>query len=409
VVVGSSLAGLRACEALRTEGFTGTITVVCAERHLPYDRPPLSKRYLSGEWDVDHIVLRKPEVLATLDLTFRLGAAAVALDTAARTVALSDGAVVPYQGLVIATGAACRRLPNQPSLAGVHELRTLDDAVSLRANLQAIVADGRTPRMVVIGAGFIGLEAAATARTAYGAEVTVLEGLPTPLVRALGPDMGRAIAAVHADRGVDVRCDVQVQHIEGDGARVTGVRLGSGELVPADLVLVGIGVVPNTAWLEGSGLQLRDGVVCDATLNAGVPGVYAAGDLVRWPNGLFGEEMRVEHWTTAAEQGAAAGTNLWRAARGEEVKTFETVPFFWSDQFEARIQFVGRATADARPEVVAGDPASGTWCAAYFAADRLVGVLGVSMPRLVMPARALLGVHTSRADALAHFAAVTSP
>jgi len=407
VVVGSSLAGLRACEALRTEGFTGTITVVCAERHLPYDRPPLSKRYLSGEWDVDHIVLRKPEVLATLDLTFRLGAAAVALDTAARTVALSDGAVVPYQGLVIATGAACRRLPNQPSLAGVHELRTLDDAVSLRANLQAIVADGRTPRMVVIGAGFIGLEAAATARTAYGAEVTVLEGLPTPLVRALGPDMGRAIAAVHADRGVDVRCDVQVQHIEGDGARVTGVRLGSGELVPADLVLVGIGVVPNTAWLEGSGLQLRDGVVCDATLNAGVPGVYAAGDLVRWPNGLFGEEMRVEHWTTAAEQGAAAGTNLWRAARGEEVKTFETVPFFWSDQYDARIQYVGRGSGSDEVRIVAGSVEERKFVALYGSGGRLRAALGVSLPRLVMPFRKAL---TERAswDAALELAATLS-
>lgn len=390
VVVGSSLAGLRACEALRTDGYEGTLTMVGAERHLPYDRPPLSKRYLSGEWEVDNIVLRKPEVLGTLDLTLRLGSAAVCLDTVARTVSLADGAVVPYDGLVIATGASCRRLPDQPSFAGVHELRTLDDAVALRADLQALVASGRVPRVVVIGAGFIGLEAAATARKSYGAEVTVLEGLPKPLVRALGPEMGSAIAAVHADHGVDVRCSVSVSAIEGSNGRVSGVRLGDGSVVVADVVLVGIGVVPNTAWLEGSGLTLRDGVVCDATLNAGAPGVYAAGDLVRWPNGLFGEEMRVEHWTTAAEQGAAAGSNLLRAARGEQATSFETVPFFWSDQYDARIQYLGRGSGTDEVRIVAGSVEERKFIALYGSGGRLRAALGVSLPRLVMPFRKLL-------------------
>ena len=287
-------------------------------------------------------------------------------------------------------------------MAGVHVLRTLDDATKLREEL--------TGNVVVIGAGFIGLEAAATA-TQRGCNVTVLEGLEAPLVRGLGPEMGSAIADVHRRHGVSVRCGVRVAGLEGAG-RVTGVRLDGGEVVPADVVVVGIGVVPATAWLDDSGLTLRDGVVCDEFLCAGPDRVFAAGDVARWPNPLFVDlepDMRVEHWTTAAEQGAAAAKNLLARLKGEQPTPFGTVPFFWSDQFEARIQFLGRATADARPEVVAGDPASGTWCAAYVAADRLVGVLGVSMPRLVMPARALLAVHTSRADALAHFAAVTSP
>ena len=398
VVVGSSLAGLRACEVLRSGGFAGAITVVGAERHLPYDRPPLSKKFLAGEWDVDQIALRKPDALGELQLTFRLGAGATALDTVRRTITLADGGVEQYDGLVIATGASCRRLPNQPALAGIHELRTLDDAIALRTDLGSRAVPAR---VVVIGAGFIGLEAAATARRAYGCAVTVLEGLPAPLVRALGPDMGSAIGSIHGDQGVDIRCDVQVAAIEGDGTRVSGVRLGDGSLVDADVVLVGIGVVPNTAWLVGSGLELRDGVVCDATLNAGVPGVYAAGDLVRWPNGLFGEEMRVEHWSTASEQGAAAASNLLAVSRGEEATPFETVPFFWSDQFDARIQYLGRGGEHDEVRVVAGSVQDRRFMALYGRNGRLRAALGVSMPKMVMPMRRLLAERATWDDALA--------
>jgi 3-phenylpropionate/trans-cinnamate dioxygenase ferredoxin reductase subunit len=397
-IVGSSLAGLRAAETLRTSGYDGTITVVGAERHLPYDRPPLSKKFLSGEWEVDQIALRKPDALGELDLTFRLGAAAASLETAARTVSLADGGQVHYDGLVIATGASCRRLANLPTLAGIHELRTMDDSVALRADL---AQQSTHRRLVVIGAGFIGLEAAATARRAYGCEVTVLEGLPAPLVRALGAEMGSAIAAVHEDHGVHVRCGVHIAGIEGDGTRVTGVRLGTGELIPADVVLVGIGVIPNTGWLEQSGIVLRDGVVCDATLNVGVPGVYAAGDLVRWPNALFGEEMRVEHWTTASEQGAAAAANLLAVSRGEEPTPFSTVPFFWSDQFDARIQYLGRGSGDNEVRVVAGSVAERRFVALYGNKGRLRAALGVSMPKVVMPFRKLLAEQVSWEDALA--------
>jgi NADPH-dependent 2,4-dienoyl-CoA reductase/sulfur reductase-like enzyme len=213
--------------------------------------------------------------------------------------------------------------------------------------------------------------------------------------------MGSAIGSIHGDQGVDIRCGVQVAAIEGDGTRVSGVRLGDGSLVDADVVLVGIGVVPNTGWLVGSGLELRDGVVCDATLNAGVPGVYAAGDLVRWPNGLFGEEMRVEHWTTASEQGAAAASNLLAVSRGEEATPFETVPFFWSDQFDARIQYLGRGSEHDEVRVVAGSVQDRRFMALYGRDGRLRAALGVSMPKMVMPMRRLLAERATWDDALA--------
>ena len=400
-MVGASLAGVRAAETLRTEGFDGHVVMVSTEHHMPYDRPPLSKKFLSGEWDADRVALRKPEMLEALNLEWRRGVAATRLDTDAKVVHLADGSAISCDGIVLCTGGTARTIPVPAGMSGVHVLRTLDDATALRAEL--------TGNVVVIGAGFIGLEAAATANQ-RGCHVTVLEGLEAPLVRGLGAPMGAAIAEVHRRHGVDVRCGVRVESLEGTD-RVTGVRLAGGEVIPADVVVVGIGVAPAVEWLADSGLTLRDGIVCDEFLCAGPDHVFAAGDVARWPNALFAHvepDMRVEHWTTAAEQGAAAAKNLVARLRGEEPVPFTTVPFFWSDQFEARIQFLGRATAEATAEVVAGDPATGTWCAAYFVADRLTGVLGVSMPRLVMPARALLAKSTSRAEALAHFAAATT-
>jgi len=209
------------------------------------------------------------------------------------------------------------------------------------------------------------------------------------------------VAAVHADHGVPIRCGVQVTGIEGDGTKVTGVRLGDGEVVPADIVVVGIGVAPATGWLEGSGLTLRDGVVCDETLNAGLPGVYAAGDIARWPNALFGEEMRVEHWTTAAEQGAAAANNLLAVARGEEPTPYRAVPFFWSDQYEARIQFLGRAAGDDEVRVVHGAVEDRKFVALYGSNGRFRAALGVTLPKMVMPYRRLLNEGASWDDALA--------
>lgn len=398
VIVGASLAGVRAAETLRTAGYTDTITMIGNEPVMPYDRPPLSKNFLAGEWDADRVALRKPEAFDALNIEWKLGQPATTLNTAANTVTLADGNTVAYDGLIIATGGTVRRLPNQPDIAGVHVLRTLADAELLRDEL----VDGAN--VVVIGAGFIGLEAAATAKK-RGCNVTVLEGLEAPLIRALGAQMGAAIGAVHERNGVTIRCGVQVKSIDGT-ERVTGITLGSGEVVAADVVIVGIGVSPATTWCEGSGLAIRDGIVCDEFLNAGPANVFAAGDVLRWTNTLFTDveaDMRVEHWTNAAEQGAIAGKNVLAALNGAELEPYAAVPFFWSDQFDARIQCLGRPSANATIDIVDGDIESGKFCAIYSVNDRLTAVLGVSKPKLVMPSRALLSTHTSRADALAHF------
>ncbi len=403
VIVGASLAGVRAAETLRTNGFAGALTIIGAETHMPYDRPPLSKNFLAGDWEADRIALRKADDLSALNINWMLGTSATSLHTDSSVVTLADGSQVSYDGLIIATGGLVRRLPNQPDIAGVHVLRTLDDATALRDEL----AEG--VRVVVIGAGFIGLEVAATA-TKRGARVTVLEGLEAPLIRALGAETGTAIGAVHARNGVDIRCGVQVASINGDQC-VSGVTLTNGDTIEADVVVVGIGVAPATQWCSDSGLTISDGIVCDANLNAGPANVFVAGDVLRWPNGMFKDiepTMRVEHWTNAAEQGAMAAKNLLATLRNEPMEPYSAVPFFWSDQFDARIQFLGRAFESSTVDVVAGDVAAGRWCAMFSTNDRLTGVLGVSMPKLVMPSRAMLSTYTSRYDALQHFAAVVA-
>jgi NADPH-dependent 2,4-dienoyl-CoA reductase/sulfur reductase-like enzyme len=405
-VVGGSLAGLRAVETLRTDGFTGDITVVNAENMAPYDRPPLSKKFLSGEWEADRIHLRKTSDIEALNAQWLNNTQATALNVATRKLTLNTSSVLHYDACIIATGGIARELPQQPHARGIHQLRTLNDAQGLREELQP----GK--KLVVIGAGFIGLEAAATA-VARGCSVTVVEGLPAPLIRGLGEEMGRAATAIHATQGVNIRCNVRVQGIETNTNGVTGVRISdaSGEsIVPADVVLVGIGVTPATQWLEGSGLTVNDGVVCDAHLQA-APGVFAAGDVARWVNGLYSDlepSMRVEHWTTAAEQGAHAARNALAHLNNTPLVPYSAVPFFWSDQFTSRIQFLGRSTDAEEIRVVAGSVDEGKFAAAYMRAGRLVGVLGVSMPKVVMPSRKLLEVHTPWQVALEHYAGLAS-
>jgi NADPH-dependent 2,4-dienoyl-CoA reductase/sulfur reductase-like enzyme len=394
VIVGSSLAGLRAAETLRLEKYEGRIIIVGAENREPYDRPPLSKKVLAGEWEAERISLRKPEDLAKLNVDWKLGSAAAALDTKNRIITLVSGETISFDGLIIATGSGVRKLPNQPDWKGVHVVRTLDDSLNLRADLNP------GARLVVIGAGFIGLEVAATAK-ARGCEVTVLEGALAPMMRGLGAEMGQAAALVHADNGVQLRCDVKVVGlVEGSPGAVGGVALDGGEIVPADVVVVGIGVVPATQWLENTELELRDGVVCDTTLNAGVPGMYAAGDICRWLNNLYDQEMRVEHWTTASEQGAAAASNLLAVSRGEQPKPYAAVPFFWSDQFTARIQFLGRANGDEIAHVVVGSPEERSFVALYEKDGYLKAALGVSRPKQIMQFRKLLAERATWEQAL---------
>jgi NADPH-dependent 2,4-dienoyl-CoA reductase/sulfur reductase-like enzyme len=401
-VVGASLAGLRAAETLRGDGFEGSITVVGSELHRPYDRPPLSKRLLSGDWDADRVALRRLDVFDELDVQWRLGAAATSLDLADRLVRLADDTEVGFDALVLACGATARALPGTPwsgrgELAGdgpyVTALRTLDDSLALREHL--VQADRR---VVVIGAGFIGLEVAATART-LGNDVVVLEGARAPLMRALGAEMGTAVAAFHADHGVSIRCDVRVEGVGPDG-----VRLAGDEVVPADVVVIGIGVSPATEWLDHSGLEIDDGIVCDSTLAAvgapaGVP-VFAAGDVARWHNPLFDEQMRVEHWTNAAEQGAVVAKNLLALTAGRAPEPYAPVPFFWSDQYDRRVQFLGRASPDDEIEIVVGSVADRKFLALFGREGRLRGALGLNVPKLVMPHRKLLEDRVSWTEAL---------
>ena len=276
-------------------------------------------------------------------------------------------------------------------------LRTLDDSLALHAALTT-----GSPRVVVVGAGFIGSEVASTAR-ALGCDVTIVEALDVPLVRALGPRMGLACAELHGDHGVELRLAVGVEGFEGAG-RVERVRLTDGTTLDADVVVIGIGVAPATEWLGGSGLELRDGVVCSSSLGAGPPGVYAAGDVCRWPNALFEEEMRVEHWTNAAEQGAHAARSLLAEVAGGTPDPYAPVPFFWSDQYGTRLQFLGRAGPEDEVRIVSGSVEQRGFVALYGRRGRLRGVLGLARPKLVMAYQKLLAGRITWDDALVHAA-----
>jgi NADPH-dependent 2,4-dienoyl-CoA reductase/sulfur reductase-like enzyme len=368
LVVGASAAGLSAAETLRREGYSGEITLVGAEPHLPYDRPPLSKQILAGEWEIARLALRSDEHVADLCLDLRLGTSATGLDLGAREVALEDGSSLEYDALIIATGVRPRRLPGE----GAHVLRTLGDALALRDRI------GPGTRLVVVGAGFLGAEAAAVAR-GLGAEVILLEPAPVPLAHAVGAEVGSVLAQAHLENGVDLRTGVSVTAVARGG-----VQLADGALIAADEVLVAVGSLPNTEWLAGSGLALDNGVVCDEYCVA-ASGVYAAGDVARWHNPLFDTSMRIEHRTNAAEQGMAVARNLLNA---DSPKPFAPVPYFWSDQYDMKVQAYGYLRGHEQIAVVEGDLAERRFLAAYRTGDRVAGVLGVGVsPKAIRPWR----------------------
>jgi NADPH-dependent 2,4-dienoyl-CoA reductase/sulfur reductase-like enzyme len=378
VVVGAGLAGVRASEALRREGFAGTITLVGEEVHTPYDRPPLSKQFLAGTWDRNRISLRLE--VDELDLDLRLGRRAERLDLPHRRIVLDGGEELPFDGLVIATGARPRTFPGeQPE--GVFVLRTLDDALALKA---AIESEPR-PRVVVIGGGFIGSEVAATCK-GLGVDVTIVEALHLPLLRVLGPELGAICADLHQRHGVELKLGHGVAGLVGE-KRVEGVELTDGTVVPAEVVVVGIGVAPNTEWLEGCGLDINDGVVLDRTLAAeGADGVVAAGDVARWYNTLFAREMRIEHWTNASEQADHAVATLLRGR--DQADAFAPIPYFWSDQYDTKIQMVGIPGEEV--VIAEGSVEEHKFVAAYGREGRIVGALGFSLPRKLMQYRQLI-------------------
>lgn len=378
VIVGASLAGLRTAQTLRDEGFEAAITLIGAEAHLPYDRPPLSKEFLAGTMAREEVDLP----LGALEVEFRLSTRATGLDIDHRSVSLDTGEQLPYDGVVIATGAHPRTLPGLPPMDGVFTLRTIDDCQALKARLEG------GPRVAVVGAGFIGSEVAASCQ-ALSLEVTVIEALPVPMERAVGSVMGRRCARLHSDHGVALKTGVGVSGLVGD-TNVNGVALADGTTVAAEVVVIGVGVAPTTDWLAASGLDLDNGVVCDRwcrALRGGepVPDVVAAGDVARWENPRFGEVMRVEHWTNAAEQGRAAALTL---LHGEDAAAFDPVPYFWSDQYGTKIQFVGRPGPDV--EVVDGDLDDDRFAVAYGSRGRMVGALAFGRPARLMRMRSMI-------------------
>ncbi|WP_425343352.1 MULTISPECIES: NAD(P)/FAD-dependent oxidoreductase [Pseudofrankia] len=380
VVVGASAGGLACAEALRRQGYAGVLTLVGDEPHPPYDRPPLSKQILAGQWEPDRLSLRPPADIEALGLDLRLGVTATGLDVSARAVALTDGADLPYEGLVVATGVRARRLPGSGRVAGVHTLRTLTDALALRARLRS----GR--RLVIVGGGFVGAEVAAVAR-GLGVEVTVLEAGPVPLAQAVGEQAGRLLSQVHRDHGVHLRTGAVVAEVISVEGRVTGVALADGSVVPADDVLVAIGSVPNTEWLAGSGLPVHDGLVCDEYCAAG-PGVYGVGDVACWHNPLFGTAMRVEHRTNAAEQAMTVAHNLLNP---DVQRPYAPVPYFWSDQYDMKVQAYGYVRGHDEALVLDSDLSRRQLLVAYRRGDLLAGVVAVGKPPRTLRAwRALI-------------------
>jgi NADPH-dependent 2,4-dienoyl-CoA reductase/sulfur reductase-like enzyme len=384
VVVGAAVAGVAACAGLRAAGYAGEVVLVGDERHAPYDRPPLSKQVLCGTMGQADIGLPVAARLDELGVVHRAGCRATGLDLRARELELDGAERLPFDGVVIATGSAARRLPGQPEAGGLHVLRTLDDALALRAEL------ARARHVAVIGAGFIGLEVASSARS-LDARATVLEAAPSPMARIFGPELGRRFAELHAEHGVEVRCGVAVERVRVQDGRVTGVEVATGPAVEADVVVVGIGAAPATGWLEGSGLALADGVVCDARLRAAA-GVYAAGDVARWDHPRFGP-IRVEHWTTAGDHARTAAWNLAAelAGRPERARVAGEIPYFWSDQHGVKIQMAGWVQGyDDVHEVESGR----RWAVLFGRGGALVGAMTWGWPAFLARQRRAIAAGT---------------
>ncbi|MFG3116408.1 NAD(P)/FAD-dependent oxidoreductase [Streptomyces sp. NPDC048197] len=423
-VVGASAAGLAAAEALRRSGWTGPLTLIGDEPHLPYDRPPLSKQLLHGTWEPERLLLRTEEQLDPLGLDLRLGTRATGLDVAARTLTLDTGERLDCAGVIIATGVAARTLPGADALTGVHTLRTLDDALALRGRLA-----GGARRLVIVGNGVLGCEAAAVARE-LGHEVTLVGHDPVPMAAAVGTAVGELLAEEHRARGVTLRTGT-VDGFDTDGDAVTAVRLTSGATpgnggvatgggeeegtrLPADTVLLAIGSTPAVGWLgDDPALDTTDGLRCDAYC-AAAPGIYAAGDVARWEHPVHGRPLRIEHRMNATEQGMAAARNLLAelaadGADAQERRPFAPVPYFWSDQYDLKIQAYGPTAGADRVETPVLDRAGRRVLALYGREGRAVAVLAAGLPpRQIRALRAVVTTPLPWAEALTRIDTATA-
>jgi 3-phenylpropionate/trans-cinnamate dioxygenase ferredoxin reductase component len=383
VIVGGGLAAARTAEQLRRSEYAGPISIISDEDHLPYDRPPLSKEVLRSE--TDDVTLKPAEFYDENDITVLLGKAARSVDTAAQTITLSDGTELGYDELVIATGLVPKRIPSFPNLEGIHVLRSFDESLALRQQ----AASARNA--VVVGAGFIGCEVAASLR-GLGVDVALVEPQPSPLASVLGEQIGSLVARLHRAEGVDVRCGVGVAEVQG-AEKVEKVVLADGTELDADLVVVGIGSRPATEWLEGTGIEVDNGVVCDAAGRASAPHVWAIGDVASWRHTL-GHQVRVEHWSNVADQARA----LVPAMLGQDAPAAVSVPYFWSDQYDVKIQCLGEPEAGDVVHIVEDD---GRKFLAFYERDGVVaGVVGGGMPGKVMKSRAKIAAGAPIADVL---------
>lgn len=388
LVVGASLAGLRTVEALRREGFGGRITVVGEEAEWPYDRPPLSKQFLVDDWEESKLALSRRGV-EVLEAEWKLGLSATSLAPDRLQVALADGTSLEADTIVLATGARARRLPFGHDLEGVLALRTLEDAQRLRG------AFSSARNAVIVGAGFIGMEVAASCRC-RGLEVAVVDPLEAPLVRGLGAMLGERVAKRHREEGVVFHLGTGVSAIEGQ-EKVSQVQLSNGERLPADLVVVGIGAAPATEWLAGAGLEIDNGVCCDATGSTGRDGVFALGDCARWTNAHYPERPRFEHWTSAVEQSVVVAKRIVNG----RADVFAPIPYVWTDQFDLRIAIAGEIREGDEMHVGHGDLESGRFLALFGRDDRLAGAVGFGRPRQLNACRQKLAEGISFADAIA--------
>lgn len=385
VVVGASLAGLRGAEALREAGYKGRISIIGEEGRLPYNRPPLSKKVLTGEQEIAEVSF---PIADDLDVEWRLGSPAIGLDIADRRVNLGDGSTLDYDRLLIATGVT-PIVPGIPGcgLSGVHTLRDFEHAVALRREMMP----GKS--LVILGAGFIGCEVAASARQ-LGLDVTIVDRLAWPMNRVMGSEMAGLFREIHEEQGVRFRMNSQVVAFTGEEA-VSGVQLADGETLKADIVLIGVGSAPATRWLEGSGLILQNGIVCDCACLAEKGGgrIAAAGDVAAWPHlGFGGEVMRMEHWTNAFEQGAAAALALISDAP----QSYLPLPSFWSDQYTYKIQALGRTKVTDKAAVVAGSLDARKFIVEYSDETGVTGVIAVNMPAKIAGYRRDLGAEIQR-------------